>query len=124
MLHDIWDLQPRPTWQSDSLRSGRRGFDPYQRQTRYITWCAAGRDQTPVSQDGGCRSAMSARTADPIYPAAQDIIPESDCEFCGLSHLLASLLDPSLSQGQIEAVPVTVARERGVIPEASSSQSS
>ena len=28
-------------------------------------------------------------------------------------------LDPSLSQGQIEAVPVTVARERGVIPEAS-----
>jgi hypothetical protein len=49
----------------------------------------------------------------------QDIIPESDCEFCCLSHLLASLLDLSLSQGQVEAVPVTVARERGVIPEAS-----
>ena len=52
-------------------------------------------------------------------PAAQDIIPESDCEFRGLSHLLASLLDPSLSQGQVETVPVTVARECGVIPEAS-----
>ena len=39
---------------------------------------------------GACRSAMSA--ADPIYPAAQDIIPESDCVFRGLSHLLASLL--------------------------------
>ena len=44
---------------------------------------------------------------------------ESDHEFRGLSHLLASLPDPSLSQGQVEAVPVTVARERGVIPEAS-----
>ena len=33
--------------------------------------------------------------------------------------MLASLPDPSLSQGQVEAVPVTVARERGVIPEAS-----
>ena len=44
---------------------------------------------------------------------------ESDNEFRGLSHLLASLPDPSLSQGQVEAVPVTVARERGVIPEAS-----
>ena len=44
---------------------------------------------------------------------------ESDHEFRGLSQLLASLPDPSLSQGQVEAVPVTVARERGVIPEAS-----
>ena len=44
---------------------------------------------------------------------------ESECEFRGLSHLLASLPDPSLGQGQVEAVPVTVARERGVIPEAS-----
>ena len=44
---------------------------------------------------------------------------ESDHEFRGLSDLLASLPDPSLSQGQVEAVPVTVARERGVIPEAS-----
>ncbi len=35
----------------------------------------------------------------------------SDCEFSGLSHLLASLPDPSLGQGQVEAVPVTVARE-------------
>ena len=33
--------------------------------------------------------------------------------------MLARLPDPSLSQGQVEAVPVTVARERGVIPEAS-----
>jgi hypothetical protein len=40
---------------------------------------------------------------------------ESDHEFQGL----ARLPDPSLSQGQVEAVPVTVARERGVIPEAS-----
>ncbi len=52
-------------------------------------------------------------------PEAQDIIPESGCEFCSLSHLLASLLDQSLSQGQVEAVPVTVARVQGVIPEAS-----
>ena len=52
-------------------------------------------------------------------PAAQDIIPESDCEFRCLSHLLASLLDQSLGQGQVEAVPVTEARERGVIPKAS-----
>ena len=44
---------------------------------------------------------------------------ESECEFCGLSHLLASLPDQSLGQGQVEAVPVTVARERGAIPEAS-----
>ena len=44
---------------------------------------------------------------------------ESECEFRGLSHLLASLPDPSLGQGQVEAVPVTVARERGAIPEAS-----
>jgi hypothetical protein len=44
---------------------------------------------------------------------------ESDHEFSGLSHSLAKLPDPSLSQGQVEAVPVTVARERGVIPEAS-----
>ncbi len=44
---------------------------------------------------------------------------ESDHEIRGLSHLLARLPDPSLSQGQVEAVPVTVARERGVIPEAS-----
>ena len=44
---------------------------------------------------------------------------ESDHEFRGLSHLLASLPDPSLSQGKVEAVPGTVARERGVIPEAS-----
>jgi hypothetical protein len=35
------------------------------------------------------------------------------------SDLLARLPDPSLSQGQVEAVPVTVARERGVFPEAS-----
>ena len=41
---------------------------------------------------------------------------ESDHEFRGPSHLLASLPDPSLSQGQVEAVPVTVARKRGVIP--------
>jgi hypothetical protein len=44
---------------------------------------------------------------------------ESDHEFRGLSDLLARLPDPSLSQGQVEAVPVTVARERGVLPEAS-----
>ncbi len=44
---------------------------------------------------------------------------ESDHEFRGLSDLLARLPDPSLSQTQVEAVPVTVARERGVIPEAS-----
>ncbi len=44
---------------------------------------------------------------------------ESDHEFRGLSDLLARLPDLSLSQGQVEAVPVTVARERGVIPEAS-----
>jgi hypothetical protein len=43
---------------------------------------------------------------------------ESDHVFRSLSHLLASLPDPSLSQGQVEAVPVTVARERCVIPEA------
>jgi hypothetical protein len=41
------------------------------------------------------------------------------CEFSDLSHLLASLPDPSLSQGQVEAVPITVAREQGVEPEAS-----
>jgi hypothetical protein len=44
---------------------------------------------------------------------------QSDCEFRGLSHLLSSLPDPSLGQGQVETVPVTVARECGVIPEAS-----
>ncbi len=44
---------------------------------------------------------------------------ESDHEFRSLSHLLASLPDPSLSQGQIEAVPVMVTRERGAIPETS-----
>ena len=110
-------------------------------------------DRTPVSQDGGCRSAMSttgqqipyilkhrilflkvtvsSAACQICWPvcysstgynswkwlwvpwpvtfagqsaiAAQDIIPESDCEFCSLSHLLASLLDPSLSQGQVEA---------------------
>ena len=36
---------------------------------------------------------------------------ESDHEFRGLSDLLARLPDPSLSQGQVEAVPVTVANE-------------
>ena len=46
---------------------------------------------------------------------------ESDYDFRGLSDLLARLPDPTRSQpeGQVEAVPVTVARERGVIPEAS-----
>ena len=44
---------------------------------------------------------------------------QSDCEFRGLSHLLSSLPDLSLGQGQVEVVPVTVARELGVIPEAS-----
>ena len=33
--------------------------------------------------------------------------------------MLARLPDPTQPEGQIEAVPVTVARERGVIPEAS-----
>jgi hypothetical protein len=46
----------------------------------------------------------------------------SDHEFRGLSHLLANLPDPSLSKGQVGAVPVTVEREQGhqgVIPEPS-----
>ncbi len=46
------------------------------------------------------------------------VCKESDHEFRGLSHLLARLPDPRVSQGQVEAVPVTVATERGVIPEA------
>ena len=44
---------------------------------------------------------------------------ESDHDYRGLSDLLARLPDPTQPEGQIEAVPVTVARERGVIPEAS-----
>ncbi len=44
---------------------------------------------------------------------------ESDREFRYLSHLLASLPDPSLRQWQVETVPVTEAREQVVILKAS-----
>jgi hypothetical protein len=44
---------------------------------------------------------------------------ESQHDFRSLSTLLATLPDPSLSHGHVEAIPVTEARERGLIPEAS-----
>ena len=39
---------------------------------------------------------------------------ESQHDCSGLSALLAKLPDPSLSHGQVEAMPVTEARERGL----------
>ena len=43
---------------------------------------------------------------------------ESQHDCSGLSALLATLPDPSLSHGKVEAMPVTEARERGLIPKA------
>ena len=60
-------------------------------------------------------------------PDQQDLIQafmaglckESEYDCRGLSALLSKLPDPSQSPGQVEAMPVTEARERGLIPEAS-----
>ena len=65
--------------------------------------------------------------ADLELPDQQDLIDafmaglckESQHDCRGLSALLSKLPDPSLSHGQVEAMPVTEARERGLIPEAS-----
>ncbi len=64
--------------------------------------------------------------ADLELPDQQDLIDafmaglckESQHDCRGLSALLSTLPDPSLSHGQVEAMPVTEARERGLIPEA------
>jgi hypothetical protein len=68
-------------------------------------------------------------TADFELPDQQTLIDaftaglskESQHDFRSLSALLATLPDPSpsLSHGHVEAIPVTEARERGLIPEAS-----
>jgi hypothetical protein len=66
-------------------------------------------------------------TADFELPDQQTLIDaftaglskESQHDFRSLSALLATLPDPSLSHGQVEAIPVAEARERGLIPEAS-----
>ena len=65
--------------------------------------------------------------ADMELPDQQDLIhafmaglcKESEHDCRGLSALLSKLPDPSLSHGQVEAMPVTEARERRLIPEAS-----
>jgi hypothetical protein len=44
---------------------------------------------------------------------------ESQYDFRGLSALLATLPDPSLSHGLVEALSVTEAREKSLIPQAS-----
>ena len=44
---------------------------------------------------------------------------ESQHDFRSLSTLLATLPDPSTNHGPVEAIPVTEARVRGLIPEAS-----
>ncbi len=46
------------------------------------------------------------------------ICTESQHDCGGLSALLAKLPDPSLGHGKVEAMPVTEARERGLIPKA------
>ena len=43
---------------------------------------------------------------------------ESQHDYRGISALLAKLPDPSHSHGQVEAMPVSEARERGLISEA------
>ena len=55
-----------------------------------------------------------------LFDAFMDgLSKESDTDFRGLSSLLATLPDPSLSHAEVEAMSITDARELGLIPEAS-----
>ena len=58
---------------------------------------------------------------DLIHAFMAGLCKESAHDLRGLAALLSKLPDPSLSHGQVDAMPVTEARERGLIPEASDS---
>ena len=57
---------------------------------------------------------------DLIHAFMAGLCKKSQHDCCCLSALLAELPDPSCSHGQVEAMPVTEARERGLIPNSNS----